>query len=62
MTGAARGKETDAMTYQDPFNPLPRDWERDEKTQEAAYRGGRSYGGVAVLAVIVGVLVIVAFI
>ncbi len=50
------------MTYQDPFNPLPRDWERSDKPQEMGYRNGRSYGGVAVLAVIVGVLVIVAFI
>lgn len=50
------------MTYQDPFNPLPRDWERTDRPQDMANRSGRSYGGVAVLAVIVGVLVIIALV
>lgn len=50
------------MTYQDPFNPLPRDWDRNDRPQDTAYRSGRSYSGAAVLAVIVGVLVIIALI
>lgn len=47
------------MSYQDPFNPLPRDWERDERMQEPAFRGGRSYAGLAALAAIIGLVIIV---
>ena len=38
------------MTYQDPFNPLPRDWDRNDRPQDTAYRSGRPYSGAAVLA------------
>lgn len=57
-----RQERRDTMTYQDPFNPLPRDWDRNDRPQDTAYRSGRSYSGAAVLAVIVGVLVIIALI